>query len=876
VIAMTKTSVKEMPGMRIRRSWLALLGAAAAIALAAPAAQAADTFGIDTFTTTVTSDQAGGHPDLTTVVDFNIAGDGSPAGRDKDLTVALPQGFLGNPQNVPVCHLGQLLGANQCAPETQVGVITLVFDVFGSLSPFTLPMYHVDTQPGHAATFATVALIPTVIVNADIGPAHGYQLTTSLRSASEGIPLAGSSLTFWGVPADASHDGDRGGPADSPREPFLTYPANCGSGLTATADVTSWEAPDTHVTATTGLPAPTNCEALSINPTLTVAPSTSQADSPAGYSVTTELPQETSPDEPATPALKTVAVNLPQGVALAPPGADGLAVCTEDQLGPSSDTPAACPDAAKIGKVEIDTPLQAQPLEGSLYFGAGTSSDDPFRIFMVASGPGTLIKLVADVTADKNTGQLKTVFDNLPQLPFNTLTLTFFGGPRAVLANPQSCGTFTATSAMAAWSGQTASPQSQFPINGCASPLPFAPDFVAGMTDNHAGGSGALTIQFGRKDGEQNLSSLKVDLPPGLLAHLGSVTPCGEAQVTAKACPDSSQVGTASVAAGSGDHPLWLTGGKTYLTGPYRGAPFGLAIIVPAVAGPLNLGTELVRQAISINPDDAHVTVTSDAFPTIVGGIPLRLRRLAVTIDRAGFLVNPTNCDPLTIAGVVTSTAGATAAVSAPFHVGSCADLGFTPKLAMKLTGKSQTKNRKHPGLVATVTPLPGQANIRTTTVTLPASVTLDANHLPVQCELADAQKRACPASSAVGSATVRTPLVNAPLTGPVYLVKGATGGLPSLLAALSGPIDISVHADSAFTGRRIVTKFTGLPDAPLSSFVLTINGGSKGILMNTRNLCSKKSTARFVLGAQNGRTRSATVRAAVTCPKKKAKKKAT
>jgi hypothetical protein len=874
VIAMTKTSVKEMPGMRIRRSWLALLGAAAAIALAAPAAHAADTFGIDTFTTTVTGDQAGGHPDLTTVVNFNLAGDGSPAGRDKDLTVALPQGFLGNPQNVPVCHLGQLLSGNQCAPETQVGVITLVFDVFGSLSPFTLPVYHVDTQPGHAASFATVALIPTVIINADIGPGHGYQLTTSLRSASEAIPLAGSELTFWGVPADSSHDGDRGAPADSPRRPFLTYPSNCdASSLTASADVASWEAPDTHVTATTSLPAPTGCNALSINPALRVAPSTSQADSPSGYSVTTELPQNTSPDELGTPALRTVEVNLPQGVALAPPGADGLALCSEAQFGATSDAPAACPDAAKIGKVQIDSPLQAEPLTGSLYFGQGTV-DHPFRIFLLASGPGTLIKLIGDVTADGTTGQLKTVFDNLPQLPFNDLTLTFFGGSRAVLANPQTCGTFTATAAVTAWSGQAASLQSAFPIDGCTSPMPFAPDFVAGMSDNQAGGTGALTIQFGRKDGEQNLSSLKVDLPPGLLAHLGSVAPCTEAQIGAKACPDASQVGTARVAAGSGALPLWLSG-KTYLTGPYKGAPFGLVVMVPAVAGPLDLGVVPVRQSISIDPDDAHVSVVSDPLPTIQGGIPLRLRRLVVTIDRPGFLVNPTNCDPLTIAGDITSTAGAHALVSAPFNVGGCDKLGFSPRLALKLTGgKGQTKRGKHPGLVATVTPVAGQANLKTTTVTLPASLTLDANHLPVQCELADAKKRACPASAAVGSAKVTTPLVNGTLSGPVYLVKGATGGLPSLLAALSGPIDISVHADSAFTGSRIVTRFTGLPDAPLSSFVLTINGGSKGILKTTRNLCSKKNTANFALGAQNGRVRNATARAAVTCPKKKTKKK--
>ena len=619
---------------------------------------------------------------------------------------------------MPVCHLSQFLGNFACDPSTQVGKLILNFWVNGFPSDFSLNVYHVDTQPGHAASFATVALIPTVLINADIGPGHGYQLTTSLSNASEGIPLAGSELTFWGVPADPSHDADRGGfggplPADSPRKPFLTYPANCSaSSLTAGVDVNSWATPNTHVTATADLPAPTGCDALSIDPGLNVAPSTSQADTPSGYAVTTTLPQNNDPDELGTPALRTVQVTLPEGVSLAPPAADGLALCTDAQFGVSSDDPVACPDAAKIGKVSIHSPLQPNPLTGSLYFGAPTAGS-PFRIFMVASGPGTLIKLIGNVSPDPSSGRLTTVFDNLPQLPFDNLTLTFFGGSRAALANPQSCGTFTAGSAITAWSGQTASPSSSFDITGCASPVPFAPSFVAGMTDSQAGGTGALTIQFGRGDGEQNLSSVNVDLPPGLLAHLGTVPVCSDADANAGTCPAESQVGSASVAAGSGDLPLWL-GGKTYLTGPYKGAPFGLAVVVPAVAGPLDLGTVVVRQAISVNPDDAHVTVASDPFPSIVGGIPLRLRRLAVTVDRPDFLVNPTNCDPLSIGAVVTSASGSQATVSSPFHASGCDKLAFSPKLAMKFTGgRSHTKKGTHPGLVQRSPPLPGRRTSR-------------------------------------------------------------------------------------------------------------------------------------------------------------------
>lgn len=873
-MTVTTRSFKEMASMgirrssrRSRRSWLGVLCAAAALAAFAPAAHA--DFGIETFTTTVTSNQAGGHPDLSTVVNYRLLGDGTPDGRNKDLTVDLPPGFLGNPQAVPTCPMSVLLTTSRCNPDSQVGVLTLIFAFGGGSFPFPVPVYHVDTQPGHAASFAAIALIPTVMINADIGPGHGYRLSTSLRDASEAIPLAGSQLDFWGVPADPSHDADRGGPADSPRKPFMIYPTNCSAGsLTATADATSWEHPGAHSVATTTLPAPTGCDQLSISPSLNVTPGTSQADSPSSYMISVHVPQSDDPDAPATPPLRRVKVTLPEGVALSPAGADGLAGCTDGQFAPSSDAAAACPDASKIGTVEIASPLQATPLKGSIYLGAPTASN-PFRIFLTATGPGTLIKLIGNATPDANTGRLTTVFDDNPQLPFSDLTLTFFDGPRASLANPQTCGTVTATSELAAWSGQTATPNSSFTITGCGSPIPFAPDFVAGMTDSHAGGTGAFTLQIGRNDGNQNLSSVKVDLPPGLLAKVGSVPLCSDADANAGTCPDASQVGTVNVAAGSGGLPLWL-GGKAYLTGPYKGAPFGLAVVVPAIAGPFNLGTVAVRQALNIDAEDAHVSVASDSFPTILSGIPLRLRRVAVTLDRPGFMLNPTNCDPLKIAGVVTSTGGAQAAVSTPFQVGGCAALGFSPKLALKLTGKRQTARRKHPGLVATLTPKAGQANLKSVSVKLPSSLTLDLANAGTLCEPADAARRACPRKSAIGSAKLKTPLLGQTLSGPAYFVKGTGGGLPKLLVALSGPIAINLHADSAVQGSRLVTTFKDIPDAPVTSFALTINGGSRGIFVNSRNLCSKKNVAAVTNRAQNGKRQVANVRMSVTCPKKK------
>ena len=854
------------------RSWHAMICAFVVLAVLAPAARA--DFGIASFTTTVTDTQAGGHPDLSTFVGFNIGGDGSPDGRFKDLTIGLPPGFLGNPQAVPECPMGTLLSTGSCDPRSQVGKVTLTFFFGGSPFPFGVPMYRVTTQPGHAATFAAIALIPTVVVNADIGPGNSYKLTTSVRDASEAIPLAATQVDFWGVPADPSHDGDRGGPSDSPRKPFMIYPTNCSGGdMTASADANSWENPGVHSSATSPLPAPTGCDQLSISPSLSVAPGTSQADSPSSYTVNVHVPQNSSPDEPSTPPLRRVKVTLPSGVALSPASADGLTGCSDAQLGASSDSPAACPDSSKIGTVSIATPLQVNPLEGALYLGAPTAAN-PFRLFIVASGPGTLIKLIGSAAPDPSTGQLTTVFDGNPPLPFSDLTLTFFDGPRAALANPQQCGTLTATSELTAWSGQTATPSSAFNITGCASPAPFAPDFVAGMTDNRAGGSGAFTLQFGRADGTQNLSSLSASLPPGLLAHVGSVPLCPDSAASAGTCSDASQVGTARVAAGSGGLPLWL-GGKAYLTGPYKGAPFGLAVVVPAVAGPFNLGTVVVRQALNIDPNDAHVSVISDPFPSIIGGIPLRLKRVAVTLDRDGFMLNPTNCDPMAITGVITSTANTQAAVSAPFNAAGCAGLGLAPKLALKFTGANQTARGKHAGLVATLTPRGGDANLSTVAVKLPSSISLDLKNAGNLCDPAAAANRTCPQNTQIGSAKVTTPLVSGPLSGPVFFVKGAAaGGLPRLFVALSGAININLFADSAVQRGRLVTTFSKIPDAPLSSFQLTINGGSRGILANNRSLCAKRNVASVTERGQNGKARAVNARVGVTCKKAKPKKK--
>jgi len=877
-----------------KRNWLATLCALVAVAALAPAAAHAD-FGIQSLTTTVTSAQAGGHPDSITDVQFKLTPDGQDVdGRMKDLVVTLPPGFLGSPLAAPECPMA-VFEANfgRCAPGSQVGVLTLDFmSSPGSVFPQELPVYRVTAQPGHAATFAALALIPTVTINADIGPDGGYRLTTTISDASLGIPLAGSRLVFWGVPADPSHDAQRtdvtgttGVPAGVNPKPFMIYPSDCTvSSLTTTAKADSWEDPGNFQTTTAEMtldpsvdpstpPAvPTGCDKLSIAPWLRVTPTDAQADSPSGYQVEVHVPQNDDAGGLATPPLKRIVVTLPSGVSLSPGQADGLSACTDAELGASSNAPAACPDAAKIGSVEIDTPLQADPLRGSVYLGS-PQAGNPYRLFIVASGPGTLIKLVGRANADPGTGQLTTVFDDNPQLPFSSLTLRFFGGSRAALANPLGCGTMGATSQLDSWSGATASPGASFDIVGCGSPLPFAPGLVAGTTDNHAGSSGSFTLQVSRPDRQQNLATVDADLPPGLTADVASVPFCPDAQAAAGTCPDSSQVGTVNVASGAGGQPFWLRG-KAFLTGPYKGAPFGFAMVVPAQAGPFDLGTVVVRAAVSVDPGDAHLHVVTDPLPQILQGIPLRLRAVAVTIDRPDFMLNPSSCDRLAVRALIGSVQGASAHLSTPFQVRGCSGLRFAPHLFAKFTGgRGSARRGGHPGLSLRLTQAAGQADSRLISVMLPPSIALNSARGSALCPRDQWTAGNCPASSRVGSAKAVTRILAKPLSGPVYLVAPAGAGLPTLGVVLAGQVRITLEGHTAFSHSRLRTTFPAVPDVPVSSFALTLSGGANGLLTPTSDLCSRRQTASARTVGQNGARHSSRLHVVTTCSKQRKKR---
>jgi hypothetical protein len=843
--------------------------------------------------------QAGDHPyEFTTQVDLNnriaqmpvggISDTGS--GDVKDVVVDLPLGFLGNAQAAPTCTYAQLSalnsqvglnGVSECPPDSQVGLLQA--EQFYSPGAF-VPVWNMVPEKGVAAEFGYQDPLGAAhVLYAKVVPSpSGYVLQVTAPDVPQ-IDVTQIITTFFGNPA--VKDG-----STNPPSAEFTMPSSCdGQPLVTTAYVDSWQNPGQfNSDGTPDLSAPGWQSATSSSPPV--------ADSPTGVHVDISVPQSEVPGTLATPPLENGVVTLPPGFTVNPSSASGLGACSPAQVDLSSASAPSCPQASQVGTVQLQTPLIPGTLTGEIYL--ATEFDNPSHSllagYIVVNDPttGVVIKIPGYFRLNQTTGQITGVFDNNPQFPFSDLKLDFKGGPTGVLATPDKCGTLTAGSVFSPWSfpdsGPAATPSSNpFSIDsGCVSG--FHPSFTAGSVNAQAGRYSQFVVSISRPDTSQDFAGLSVKLPPGMLAKLAGVKECSTAQlasISSKAgtgkeqlahpsCPAGSQVGTVQTGAGTGPDPYFL-GGKVYLTGPYKKAPYGLAVVVPAVAGPLDLGTVVVRQALYVDPTTAQVTDVSDPFPTILHGIPLRIRRIDVTLNRPDFTVNPTSCNVMRVSGMLTSTDGTRKPMGSRFQVGGCAALPFSPKMSMSLTGKNRTKSGEHPTLTTILTQPFGQANLKTARVALPLSMALDPNNSQHVCgyNIAKAVHGGpvhCPQSTIVGTATADTPLLSKPLTGPVYLVQGIRFShghrirtLPTLLVPLRGQIALDLRAKTSVpnTGpekEQLVTTFSTIPDAPVSKFTLTINGGPRGILVITgrgRTICGKAQIANTNLGAQSGKT---------------------
>jgi hypothetical protein len=885
--------------------------------------------------------QAGDHPDtVTTSLDYTSelfavgAFHYHAVAEPKTVLVNLPLGLVGDPLAAEQCQESALYG-NHCPTDSRIGTVTLIRSGEAKLEP----LYNMVPEAGDPGMFGFVFDEAPVFLRARVMPTpKGYVLDVGVPDIprSTNVRFTGQYFTFFGDPLEA--DGSTGTP-----RAFFTDPTQCSTeqplagALGASVEMDSWVSPGDWATSKVNVfnaspaQAMSGCNLLESTPQIAATPETTQADTPSGYQVDVKVPQAPGVAPAlATPDLRDSVVTLPEGISISPSSGNGLAGC--EAAGPNGidfgnsdtalehpDDPAAaaegplheasegeeitadglphpapghCPAASQVGTVEIVSPIVPEPLKGGVFemkpecdpcSATEAQEGKMFGLYVEAAGSGIILKLKARVTLDPGTGRLTVHLEQLPQLPFSEFKLTLKGGERAPLANPQTCGNETTTTTMTPWSapeGAVMTPFSSFAITGCASSTPFAPGFIAQTTTPTAGGLSPFTVVLSRHDGEQDLSSFEVNTPAGLLGMLSTTQICPEPQAEKGECGAQSVVGHTLVAAGAGLDPVWESG-TVYLTAGYEGTPFGLSIVTPAIAGPLNLGNIVVRAAIHVNPLTTALTIISRAIPQIVDGVPLRIQTLEVSLDQPGFMLNPTSCGAQRVSGEITGALpdggqGTTVPVSVPYALSGCQKLPFKPTL----TAQTQAKTSKVEGAMLRVviaSPL-GQDHLAKLKVDLPKALPSRLSTLQHACKAAvfEADPAACPPDSLVGRGMVDTPVFKAPLVGPAYMVSHGGGAFPALEIVLQGEgVTLELVGVTAIDGGITSDAFRALPDNPITRFELTLPEQPYSALAANANLCKANLDMPTELTGQDGAVLKQTTKISISgCPKAKTEKK--
>jgi hypothetical protein len=625
----------------------------------------------------------------------------------------------------------------------------------------------------------------------------------------------------------------------------------------------------------------TGCDEVEFEPELEVAPTSNRADSATGLDLEVSMDQTglLSKKGTAQASIERSVVTLPKGMALNPTAAEGLDACTSAQIGIGNDDPITCPAASKVGTLEVETPLLEEALPGSLY--VAKQGDNPFGsllgLYLVIDSPryGILIKLAGKVSADPATGQLTTSFKDIPEAPVSKLTLHLNQGERAPLLTPPKCGRYAIHSEFTPWNESpplvedTSFKVSKGPNGGACPTGNLEASLKGRLADPTAGTTSPFALQLHREDGSERLSSLQLTMPPGLTGYLKGIPYCpdsalasistaegtGAKELASPSCPSASQIGSLSVGAGAGANPFYVNTAKAYLAGPYKGAPLSIAVVAPAVAGPFDLGSVVVRNAAYLDPATAVITLKADPLPTILHGIPLDLRDIRVNVDRPHFILAPTSCEAKSLDALLGGALGQSQSLADRFQVGGCERLAFKPKLDLRLFGK--TNRGAFPALRATYKARPGDANLKGLVLRFPSSEFIEQGHFRtictrVQWAAGQGNGTGCPKGSVYGHVRAFTPLLDQPLQGPVYL-RSSSHQLPDVVFALRGQVnaEVAVKVDSAKGGLR--STVTDAPDVPVSKVVLSMQGAQKGLFVNSRNLCSRVFRASAQLTAQNG-----------------------
>jgi hypothetical protein len=868
--------------------------------------------------------QAASHPfQVTSTIALNRGAHGFPVALAKDVGVELPAGMVGNPAVTPKCTIGQFLtivdfNHNQCSPQTALGVATVEI-MFASSDPmptwFTVPIFNLEPAYGEPARFGFYVANSDAPVILDTslrsGPGEDYGITVTSHNITQIVALVSSQLTFWGTPGDPRHDAQRGWGCiyeaeglkefipcipeeDNHPEAFQILPASCSGGpLVTFAQADSWKEPENALTVPPTETPPTlnGCNRLPFAPTMTASPTTTNASSASGLEVNLNVHDEglVAPEGLAQSHLNRTEVQLPEGLTIDPSAGVGLVGCTpEDYARETLDSApgAGCPNESKLGTVEIDTPLLTQKIEGNIFI--AQPYDNPFpepaaghpngtlvALYVVAKNPetGVLIKLEGKVVPNPVTGQLTTVFENNPQLPFDHFNFHFREGAQAPLITPPLCGAYSTQAVLSPWSEPTAPLTDTYSFaltksyDGGACPPgglpPFKPGIVAGTSDDNAASFSPFYLDLSRNDGEQEISGFSTNLPAGLSGDLSGIPFCPDADIEASrhetgaqeeadpSCPAASHIGHTLVGTGVGSVLAYVPG-KIYLAGPFHGAPLSIVSITSAVVGPFDLGTVVLRFGLNIDPLTAKVNVTptsAEPIPTIIKGIVTHVRDIRVYIDRPNFIISPTSCNPLSIASTLNTPTGATSTVTSPFQDSNCQALKFEPQFQVSTSGHTSRSEGAslHVKLTYPTNALGHDANIAKVKVDLPRQLPSRLSTLQKACTETqfETNPAGCPAESRVGQAKAITPLIPEPLEGPAYFVSHGSAKFPELIFVLQGyGFTIDIHAETYISKAGITSStIPAVPDQPIGSFELTLPEGKYSALAANGNLCTPTKT---------------------------------
>jgi hypothetical protein len=888
----------------VRRSFFALLVGALLVVLAPAAAQAA--VGIESFfaanckagfegckKAAVPAEekakaeeegftQAGGHPNFG-VTDFTVTKAGeAPTAIITHIRTDVAPGVSTNPQAVPKCSQAAFASTpveyapgkfafapSTCAGNTEIGVNKIVVYIPGVGDvPLEGKVYNLEQPTGLASDFGVAVdlsplgitgLFAHTLIEGNVEWGSDYHDYFEINVSPE-LPLVSSRLIFKGNIGTGTAPFGSGG--------FLTNPTSCtGSGPQTTSQLTLTSSTGETVKGSYTSPiGNSGCAAVPFAPTFALTGDTTQSDAPDGITTTLNETHNLTPEGIDSSQVKSASVTLPEGMTLNPSAAAGLEACKPSQIGIGTRNAVSCPAASKIGTATLTVPglPETEPLEGTIYLGgneSGPITDPPYTMYLDAESAryGVSVRLKGSVTPDPTTGRVTATFGDTPgqppEQPFSNLVLHLNGGPLAPIANPLTCGLGTANTVFNPFSGQaSATPSSNFTTTGCANPIPFAPTQSTSNQTTNAGGNTSYTFSLTRPEGNQYVSQIKTTLPAGLVGQIPKATQCTEAQASSNTCPATSQIGTASAISGSGPTPYTFGSGAVYLTGPYNGAPFGLSIVVPATAGPFSLGPVTTRATLNIDPYTARVTTTA-TLPRIVKGIPIRLRGVTVSINKQGFLLNPTNCGALATETSVTSTLGTTVnAPNSPFQVANCNLLKFKP--AFKATTSSRTSKANGASLETTLNEVPGQANVKSVKVQLPKALPSRLTTLQKACPAAtfEADYRNCPAGSFVGGARANTPTLPGKLSGPAILVSHANEAFPDLdLVMEANGVRAVLIGNTDIKNGITTTTFASTPDVPVSSITVNLPLGAHSALAANGNLCANPLVMPTTMTGQNG-----------------------